>query len=173
MKQILTIVLASMAAVSCGTLFAKERQIAATQLIAPEEASWFRKQPPASKPLIIADLRKARICIANYGKRDARKDALKTSMSRSPKFYTGISNGVVIYRTLPGVAGCSPPFSDGKSEGLFEELADAWSGPPRAMRLQTLCSQAASRYAAAFNRTLAVAKPNAFQAACPAGRLEP
>ncbi|TGX52372.1 hypothetical protein E5A73_16395 [Sphingomonas gei] len=171
MNRVVMISFAIMSAGSACAISAREQPTTWISLIAPEEAAWFKLQPPGAKRKILADLRRARACVAGFAKRDGRKDAVAAARLPSPRFYSGISNGVVVYRTVPAVQGCSPEFISKNEDQHFRELADAYSGPPRTMKLQRLCGEAASTYAATFNRTLARIKPEAFNAACPKGRL--
>jgi hypothetical protein len=142
------------------------------RLIAPDEKAWFERQPPALRKKIIVDLREAQACIAHFSKRDGAKEAAAAAKSSQPRFYTGISNGVHVYRTVPGIKGCFPSFTDTSESGRFRELPEAYSGPPRTLQVQRLCGAAASRFAAAFNRTLAMVKPDVFRAVCPTGQLQ-
>jgi hypothetical protein len=134
--------------------------------------AWFERQSPTNQRSVIAELRSAKACVSDYSKRDGAKDAMTAASLQRPRFYTGISNGVVIYRTVPGIKDCSPPFTNQGQDQTFEYLPALWHGPPRALRGQELCEAAASQYAAAFNRTLATLKPDAFHAACPTGQPE-
>jgi hypothetical protein len=84
----------------------------------------------------------------------------------------GKGSSVVVYRTVPRIQGCSPAFTNLNKNQPFKELAEAYSGPPRTMKLQMLCGETASHYAATFNRTLATIKPEALHGACAAGQLE-
>lgn len=172
MKRVVTILLGIVSAALASTLVAQGQRSSGMRMVPPDETAWFQRQSPASKRKIIADLESARACVSNYAKRDGRKDAVVAAGLPDPRFYTGISNGVVVYRTVPAVEGCSPAFTSRSKDQPFRELAEAYSGPPRTMKLQMLCGEAASQYAATFNRTLATIKPDAFHAACPAGRLE-
>jgi hypothetical protein len=157
-----------------GSLVAQGLRPGRTRLIAPEEKAWFKRQSPAIQKAVIAELRSAKACVADYSKRDGTKDAMTAAGLSQPRFYSGVSNGVVIYRTVPGIRGCSPEFiNQGQGQDqIFDDLPALWHGPPRGLRGQELCGAAASRYAAAFNKTLAVMKPDAFHAACPTGQLE-
>ena len=172
MKHVVTISLGVMSAAFAGSIVAQGQQSSGERLVAPNEAAWFQRQSTSSKRKIIADLKTARECVSDYGRRDGRKDAIVAAALPGPRFYTGISNGVVIYRTVPAVKECSPTFTGPSENKSFKELAEAYSGPPRRMKLQMLCAEAATHYAATFNRTLASMKPEAFHAACPAGQLE-
>lgn len=147
-------------------------------LLAPGEKAWFDRQPDQTKKKLIVDLRDAKACIAEFTARDGVKEAQIAAKSPQPRFYSGVSNGVVVYRTVPGIKGCSPAFlnqTDDRGFKVddrgFKVLPEIYFGPPRSMHLQNQCAIAASRYAAAFNRTLATMRPSAFRAACPDGEL--
>lgn len=172
MKLITTILLGIMSAAFAGSIVGQVPRSSDMRLVAPDEAAWFQRQSPAMKRKIIADLEKARACISSYATRDARREATVAARSSNPRFYSGFSNGVVAYRTVPGIKGCSPTFTSRSEDQYFTELAEAYSGPPRTMKVQMLCGEAASKYAASFNRTLASMKPGAFHEACPTGQLE-
>jgi hypothetical protein len=172
MNRIAPIGIGILSVAIAGSLLAQGSRSEGSRLIAPDERLWFKRQSPAVRKNIMANLQAAKACISTYGKRDAGKDATTAAGLPRPRFYTGISNGVVIYRTVPGVRGCSPAFKSPNQDQLFRELPEAWSGPPRTMRIQISCEAAASKYAAAFNSTLARMKPDAFHAACPAGQTE-
>jgi hypothetical protein len=107
-----------------------------------------------------------------FGKHDGSKDAMIAASLPRPQVYTGLSIGVVVYRTVPGINGCSLPSTILSQDQPFKKLPEVYSGPMRSMRIQTLCGAAASRYAAAFNETLAMVKPQTFHAACPTRQPE-
>jgi len=172
MNRITPILIGIVLAALAGSVVAQRSQSGHTRLIAPDEKAWFDRQPSAVKKKIMADLQTAKACVSAYGKRDGSKDAMAAAGFPRPKFYTGISNGVVVYRTVPGIKGCSPAFTTPSGDQFFTELPEAYSGPFRTMRIQTSCGAAASHYAAAFNKTLAMMKPDAFHAACPTGQRE-
>ena len=172
MKRITPILIGIVSATVAGSVVAQRSQSGETRLIAPDEKAWFDRQPSAVKKKIMADLQTAKACVSAYGKRDGKKDAMTAAALPRPKFYTGISNGVVVYRTVPGIKGCSPAFTPPSEDQIFTELPEVYSGPFRTMRTQISCGAAASHYAAAFNRTLAMMKPDAFHAACPTGQRE-
>ena len=172
MNRIAPILIGIVSATLAGSVVAQELRSEGMRLIAPDEKAWFERQSSAMQKKIIADLRSAKACISDYGKRDGGKDAITAAGLSRPRFYTGVSNGVVVYRTVPGIKGCSPAFTNQSQDQLFKDLPEAYSGPPRTMRIQTLCGAAAAQYAAAFNRALAMMKPDAFHAACPTGQPE-
>lgn len=155
-----------------GSLVAQGLRPERTRLIAPDEKAWFDRQSPAIQKAVIAALRSAKACVADYSKRDGVKDAMTAAGLPQPRFYTGISNGTVVYRTVPGIKSCYPAFTAQDPDQLFKYLQDAYAGPPRTMRVQQSCEAAASQYAAAFNRTLAMVKPDTLHAACPTGQPE-
>jgi hypothetical protein len=172
MKLVVITLLGIVAATLAGTVVAQSQRSSGMRLVAPDETAWFQRQSSAEKRKIIADLKSARVCVSDFAKRNGRQDAMVAARLPDPRFYTRISNGVVVYRTVPGIKGCSPAFTNRSKDQPFKELAEAYSGPPRTMKLQMLCGEAASHYAATFNRTLATIKPDAFYAACAAGQLE-
>lgn len=172
MNRSTPVLIGIVSAAVAGSVVAQSSRSVNTRLIAPDERAWFDRQPSVVRKKIMADLQTAKACISAYGNRDGSKEAMAAAGLPRPKFYTGISNGVVVYRTVPGIKGCSPGFATASADQLFIELPQAYSGPFRMMRIQILCGEAASHYAAAFNRTLAVIKPDAFHAACPMGERE-
>lgn len=172
MNRSTAVLIGIVSATVAGSVVAQSSRSGSTRLIAPDERAWFDRQSSVARKKIMADLQAAEACISTYGKRDGSKDAMAAAVLPRPRFYTGISNGVVVYRTVPGIRGCSPAFTTSGEDQVFTELPDAYSGPFRTMKIQTSCGAAASHYAAAFNRTLAVMKPDAFHAACPMGQRE-
>ena len=170
MNRIASISIVILSATLAGAVVAQDLRSEGTRLVAPDEKAWFKRQSPAIRKRVVADLRSAKACISDYARRDGVKDAMTAAGLPQPRLYTGVSNGVVVYRTVPGIEGCSPPFANQSQDQLFKNLPEAYSGPPRTMELQRLCGVAASDYAAVFNRTLVMMKPEAFHAACSTGQ---
>jgi len=144
-----------------------QKRAASTMLLHPTEREWFARLPKAQQVLQLKALRAARLCIARYATKNGKEDAKSAAKLPGAKFLSGTSNGVVVYRTAPGLDGCSGP-SLNLTDDNFVQLSDAWSGPPYSLGLQVKCSTMANRYAADFNQTLATGRPEVLHRACPA-----
>lgn len=153
MNRSTPVLIGIVSATVAGSVVAQSPRSWDTRLIAPDERAWFDRHSLVVKKKIMADLQKAKACISVFGKRDGPKDAMTAASLPRPQFYTGLSDGVVVYRTVPGIKGCSSPSTILSQDQPFKELPEAYSGPTRSMRIQALCGAAASRYAAAFNQT--------------------
>ena len=143
---------------------------AQAELLNPAEKQWFNGLSKAQKERELKALREAQICVVRYRAKDGTEDARVAAKLKEVHFLSGVSNGVVVYRTTPGIDGCSEP-SISLSNDSFVPLDEAWDGPPRTTALEVKCSTLANRYAADFNRTLAAARPEALRKACPFGRV--
>jgi hypothetical protein len=143
-----------------------QKRSASTTLLNPAEREWFAHLPKAQQALELKALRAAQLCIARYASKNGKEDAKSAAKLPEAKFLSGTSNGVVVYRTAPGLDGCSGP-SLNLTDDNFVQLSDAWSGPPNSLGLQVKCSTMANRYAADFNQTLATERPEVLHRACP------
>lgn len=160
------IVIAALVLVSGSAGALAQKRAASTTLLSPAEKERFAHLPKAQQALQLKALRAARLCIARYATKNGKEDAKSAAKLPGAKFLAGTSNGVVVYRTAPGLDGCSGP-SLNLTDDNFVQLSDAWSGPPYSLGLQVKCSTMANRYAADFNQTLATERPEALRRACP------
>lgn len=160
------IVIAALVLVSGSAGALAQKRATSTTLLNPTEREWFARLPKAQQVLQLKALRAARLCIARYAAKSGKEDAKSAAKLPGPKFLSGTSNGVVVYRTTPGLDGCSGPTLN-LSDDNFVQVSDAWSGPPYSLGLQVKCSTMANRYAADFNQTLATERPEVLRRACP------
>ncbi len=140
------------------------------RLIAPHEMAWFDRQTPARQKVLLVNLRRAETCIATLAKREGGSEARAAVKLPNPRFYTGISDGVVVYAFVPGLDGCPLPLAEQDRKRFYRALPETYSGPVFGLDIQQSCGAAATRYAAQFNRTLAALRPEILDAACAAGR---
>jgi hypothetical protein len=156
-----------------GIVVAQSRSSSDPPLMTAQERASFRRLTPANQKALIADLEHARACISDFAGRDGRKDADAAAKTAGPQFYTGMSDGFVVYSTVPAITDCPLDFTaTGTDTPFFRHLPDAYSGPIAWTQVQQRCSGAAIRYALTFNRTLASLRPDILRAACPAGTLD-
>lgn len=148
----------------------RPRNTAQTNLLDPTERRWFEDLSKAERTRELTALRAAQICVARYRTKNGSEDARVAAKLPEVHFLSGVSNGVVVYRTTPGIDDCSGP-SISRLDESFVPLDEAWQGPPRSSVLQAKCSTLAYHYAADFNRTLAAARPEALRKACPTGKV--
>ncbi len=148
----------------------RERRSERARLIAPHEMAWFDRQTPARQKALFVNLRRAETCVATFAKRDGGSEARTAATLPDARFYTGISDGVVVHAFVPGLDGCPLPLAEQDRKRFYRALPEAYSGPMSGLEVQQSCGAAATRYAAQFNRTLAALRPEILDAACAAGR---
>ncbi|MFZ2998185.1 hypothetical protein [Sphingobium sp.] len=145
------------------------RPLREAALMTEDEKYRFDQQSPTVQNAILKNLKSAKICIAAYAQKDGVKEAKIAVKSPQPRFYTAGSYGVIFRQTVPGVKDCVPTFEAVNDSLIFRRLPESISRASF-LTIEWQCADAATRYAAMFNQTLAAMRPELLQAACPAGK---